>query len=251
MYKSPANTLFVGKNVVFVPECHSTNTLATQLSQNPSASEGTVVITSNQTAGRGQRGNTWVVEPNRNLTLSLILKPGFLMLSEQFMLNVTVSLAVRDVLAEVLHEAIHIKWPNDILVHEMKICGILIENQLRGKTIETAVVGIGLNVNQVDSLPVKATSLAKLTNQQYNLNDLFSTLLGRIETRYLQLKQQKRQILKAEYLAALYRINEDHQFEANNQVFNGRITGVDASGRLVVATGNEVRHFEVKEVRYL
>ncbi|HEY0742906.1 MAG TPA: biotin--[acetyl-CoA-carboxylase] ligase [Chryseosolibacter sp.] len=251
MYKSPANTLFVGKNVVYVPECHSTNTLATQLSQNSPATEGTVVITSNQTAGRGQRGNSWVVEPNQNLTLSVILKPGFLMLSQQFLLNVVVSLAVRDVLAEVLSGAVYIKWPNDILVHESKICGILIENQLRGKTIETAVVGIGLNVNQSNLLPEKATSLAQQTNRQWDLDALFGVLMGKLESRYLQLKQHRSAALKSEYLSNLYRRNELHRFMTDSDQFEGKITGVDELGRLEVFVDDQPRYFEVKQIRYL
>jgi BirA family transcriptional regulator, biotin operon repressor / biotin---[acetyl-CoA-carboxylase] ligase len=251
LYKSPANTLFVGKNVVFVPECHSTNTLATQLSQNSTAIEGTVVITSNQTAGRGQRGNSWNVEPGQNLTLSLILKPGFLTISEQFFLNVVVSLAVRDVLEGFLPEATHIKWPNDILVHEKKICGILIENQLRGKTIETSVVGIGLNVNQTNSLPERATSLTIESKRPWDLNELFGELLGRLESRYLLLKQQKFTALKSDYLKNLYRKNQKHFYQTDSETFEGEITGVDDQGKLVVEVGNEVRNFEVKQIRYL
>jgi BirA family biotin operon repressor/biotin-[acetyl-CoA-carboxylase] ligase len=241
----------VGKNVVFVPECHSTNTLATQISQNSSATEGTVVITSNQTAGRGQRGNVWHVEPNQNLTMSIILKPGFLMISEQFFLNVIVSLAMHDVLAEFFNEAIHIKWPNDILVHEKKICGILIENQLRGKNMETSVIGIGFNVNQTNSLPENATSLAKESKRLWNLDELFGKILGRLESRYLQLKQQKFVVLKTEYLGNLYRKNQKHVFQTDSETFEGEITGVDDQGKLVVAVGNEVRYFEVKQIRYL
>jgi BirA family transcriptional regulator, biotin operon repressor / biotin---[acetyl-CoA-carboxylase] ligase len=241
----------VGKNVVYVPECHSTNTLATQLSEKPSASEGTVVITSNQTAGRGQRGNSWIVKPNQNLTMSVILKPGFLMISEQFFLNVIVSLAVRDVLAEFFHEAIYIKWPNDILVHEKKICGILIENQLRGKAIETSVAGIGLNVNQSNLLPDKATSMAVESKRLWNLNEVFSNLLGRLEARYLQLKQQQFAALKSEYLKNLYRKNQNHLYQTDQETFEGEITGVDDQGKLVVNVGGEIRYFEVKQIRYL
>lgn len=172
------------------------------------------------------------------------------MLSEQFFLNVVVSLAVKDVLAEVLSGAVYIKWPNDILVHESKICGILIENQLRGKILETSVVGIGLNVNQTDSLPEKATSLAKQTNRQWDLNELFGVLMGKLESRYLQLKQQKA-ALKSEYLSNLYRRNKVHDFQTDTDQFQGMITGVDELGRLEVFVEQEARYFEVKQIRYL
>ena len=173
------------------------------------------------------------------------------MIRDQFLLNVMVSLAVYDVLVEVFPEAIYIKWPNDILVHEKKICGILIENQLRGKTIETSVVGIGLNVNQINSLPEKATSVAAESKRQWDLNEIFERLLGRLESRYLQLKQQKAVALREAYLKNLYRRNELHLYQTDTEVFEGTITNVDDLGRLEVAVGNESRYFEVKQIRYL
>jgi BirA family transcriptional regulator, biotin operon repressor / biotin---[acetyl-CoA-carboxylase] ligase len=242
----------VGKNVVFVPECHSTNTLALQLSQNSPVSEGTVVITRHQTAGRGQRGNTWKVEPGQNLTLSILLKPAFLSIKNQFFLNIVISLAVQDVLEEYLSStAITIKWPNDILVHGRKICGILIENQLTGSTIQSSIAGIGLNVNQADFDLPSATSMFRESKQQFDLQFVFESLLGKIEARYLQLKQQKNTNLKSGYLRVLYRRGERHSFEADGRMFEGEIIGIDEEGRLAVNVGNEMKYFEVKQIRYL
>ena len=173
------------------------------------------------------------------------------MISEQFLLNVIVSLAVADVLEEMLPNSIHIKWPNDILVHEKKICGILIENQLRGTTIETSVVGIGLNVNQVNSLPERATSIAIEVKRQLTLNEVFEKVLCRLEIRYLQLKQQKAVALRAEYMNRLYRKNQRKHYQTDSETFEGTITNVDELGRLALSVGNEVRYFEVKQIRYL
>ncbi|HEY0655752.1 MAG TPA: biotin--[acetyl-CoA-carboxylase] ligase [Chryseosolibacter sp.] len=252
MYKSPANTLFVGKNVVFVPECHSTNTLAAQLSQNSTVSEGTVVITRHQTAGRGQRGNTWHVQPGVNLTLSVMLTPGFLLIKDQFFLNIITSLAVRETLVELLSTPdISIKWPNDILVHEKKICGILIENQLAGSSIQTSIVGIGLNVNQENFELPNATSMLLQTNRQFELQAVFDLLMGKIEVHYMKLRQQKYSAEKHDYLKALYRRGEHHRFEAAGESFSGEIVGIDDAGRLAVSTGSEIEYFEVKQIRYL
>ena len=120
MYKIPANTLFTGKNLVFVPDCPSTNTLALEISQQSPVKEGTVVITDQQTAGKGQRGNTWEAEPRQNLTFSLILKPTFLAVNKQFYLNIVICLALKDYLRQKTSGPVHIKWPNDILVHQKK-----------------------------------------------------------------------------------------------------------------------------------
>jgi BirA family transcriptional regulator, biotin operon repressor / biotin---[acetyl-CoA-carboxylase] ligase len=252
LYKSPANTLFVGKNVVFVPECHSTNTLATQLSQNSAVGEGTVVITRFQTAGRGQRGNTWSVEPGQNLTLSVVLTPGFLAVRHQFQLNIMTSLAVRDTLVDLLHiPDISIKWPNDILVHGKKISGILIENQLTGSSIQNSIVGIGVNVNQTRFEISTATSMKNEANQQFDLQHVFEMLLGKIEARYLQVKQSKQSVQLTEYLYSLYRRGERHLYEADSDQFEGEIVGIDDGGRLAINANNEMKYFDVKQIRYL
>lgn len=87
MYKILANTLFFGKNIVYVPECHSTNTLLVEMVAKANMIEGTLVITNHQLKGRGQRGNSWEAEPGLNLTFSILLRPSFLTVAEQFFFN--------------------------------------------------------------------------------------------------------------------------------------------------------------------
>ena len=149
----------MGHSLVFMPECHSTNDEASRLIQNSNVLEGTVVITGNQTAGRGQRGNAWFSEPGKNLTFSILIKPSFLSVKNQFYLNIAFSLGLFDYLKEVLKTEVKIKWPNDILVNGKKICGILIENHLQAQHIQHSIVGIGLNVNQHHHLLATATSM--------------------------------------------------------------------------------------------
>jgi BirA family biotin operon repressor/biotin-[acetyl-CoA-carboxylase] ligase len=250
LYKIPANTLFTGKNLVFVPECHSTNNLALQLSQQPSAVDGTVVITDHQTAGKGQRGNTWEAEPGLNLTFSLILKPKFLPIDKQFYLNIVICLALKDYLKEKITDNIYIKWPNDILVHERKISGVLIENQLQGSAISNSIVGIGLNVNQEDFASPQATSVAIITQKQLDLEAELPLLLGHIESRYLQLRQDKYQMLMNSYLEALYLRNESHSFSSQGISFEGVIHDLDPSGKLRIKVGDEFRSFGIQQIRY-
>jgi BirA family transcriptional regulator, biotin operon repressor / biotin---[acetyl-CoA-carboxylase] ligase len=251
LYKIPANTVFIGKNLIFVPECHSTNTLALQLTQQPGFADGSIVITANQTAGRGQRGNTWLVQPGVNLTFSVILKPLFLAPKDQFWLTIITSLAVRDFLSSRVPDTIFIKWPNDILVRHKKICGILIENQIQGSQIQSSIIGIGLNVNQDEFSITTATSLKTLLLNEVDLNDALHSLLQFLEVRYLQLKRGEINSLKHEYLAALYWKDERHLFSAGGTTFTGIIDGIDESGKLKVKTEEEVRLFEVKELAYL
>ena len=96
MNKIQPKTLFIGKNTIYLPSCHSTNDIAAEMIQSGSVFDGTTVITSNQTAGRGQRGNAWEALAGQNITISIILKPNFLSANEQFKLNIAVSLGIRE-----------------------------------------------------------------------------------------------------------------------------------------------------------
>src|ERR1043165_9220886 len=145
------STLFIGQNKVFLPETHSTNSYAIELLKNVNAIEGTVVYTHKQTQGKGQRGNSWIAEPQRNTTLSLILRPVFLNSKNTFYLSKITALALHDLLTEILDVGqfdIKIKWPNDILVNSKKIAGVLIENSILNEHLQWSVIGIGINVNQ-------------------------------------------------------------------------------------------------------
>jgi BirA family biotin operon repressor/biotin-[acetyl-CoA-carboxylase] ligase len=250
LYKIPAKTLFLGKNLVFVSECHSTNDLATKLCQQPDTPDGTLVITNKQIAGRGQRGNTWEAEPGLNLTFSIILKPVFLAPKDQFYLNIIISLAVHDFVKKHQRGRVAIKWPNDILLSEKKICGILIENQLHGNRFKYSIAGVGFNVNQQKFNAPEAVSLSLASNIRYNLQAVLDDLLHGFEKRYLELRKGNLNALREEYLSKLYWLQEEHTFLSGNASFTGAIQGIDDSGRLMIKSPNGIRSFDIKEVQY-
>lgn len=251
MYKIPATTLFIGKKLVFVPECHSTNTLALEMTETSSVPEGTVVIADHQTAGRGQRGNSWETAPASNLTLSIVLRPKALNVKDQFILNVFTSLAIHDLLMDKLDATINIKWPNDIIVNDKKACGILIENQIQGQQVSQSVVGIGLNVNQSLFSTNLATSMALIGGTHFDrevvLNDLFSCF----EARYLQWREGRSNSLTDAYLKNLYWKDEPHTFASEGVEFTGTIRGIGAFGKLIVQTANDDRSYDIKEIKYV
>jgi len=251
VYKIPARTLFAGKNLVYVPQCHSTNTLAAELGQKVETPEGTVVITDHQTAGRGQRGNTWEAQPGKNLTFSLILKPDFLAAKDQFQLNEAISVGIARYIASFLAYKIAIKWPNDILVQDKKVCGILIENHLNSENIGCSIVGIGLNINQQSFTDPSAESIGMITGKEYLLGDEFGVLLHSLELCYLELKKGKQPELENKYLELLYRKGEIHRFASNTDVFEGTIVGVNEEGKLRINVGGVERVFGAKEVAFL
>ncbi len=250
MNKFFANSLFVGKKLEILPHCHSTNRVAVKMVTHAKPPEGTIVLTENQTSGKGQRGNQWESESSQNLTFSIIFYPGFLFIKDQFYLNMIASLAVVDALKIFIANRIKVKWPNDVYVNDKKICGILIENTLKGTVIEHSVVGIGLNVNQSEFSIEKATSMADLTLISYDLNDVFNQVILSIEKYYLLLRQGGLKSIRQVYLENLYWMNEMHLFESN-EIFSGQIVDIDEVGRLIVESGSERGAYGYKEIKFL
>lgn len=251
MYKILANTLFLGKEIIYMPSCHSTNDEALQMLKKPDTREGLIVLTDNQTKGRGQRGNVWVSGAGVNLIMSIILKPGFLAPTEQFYLNIISSLAVAAcVQKQVPMCSSQVKWPNDVLLNGKKISGILIENTIQKNSIQWSVVGIGLNVNQSVFQFSKATSLLKETGYTASLPSLFEEVMTTLEYYYLQLKAGKRDALKQEYLSKLFGYREFRKYRSEF-VFEGQILDVLETGQLQVQTPKGVQSFDFKEIEFI
>lgn len=241
-------TLFIGHNLLYFEKLDSTNTF---LSQNiEKYLEGTVIIAGEQTAGRGQRGNQWKSNPNENLTFSLLLKPNFIIPQNQFDLNMVICLALQKTLSVFLGEGVKIKWPNDIFYNNKKIAGVLIENTLKGTQIENTIVGIGLNINQIDFDYPHASSMQAITAKKYQLENILINLLKNIEEYYLMLKNTNN-LLKKHYLEHLYRFNEDSFFRANNETWKGKIIDVERSGKLVIENLQGICSFEFKQVEFI
>jgi BirA family biotin operon repressor/biotin-[acetyl-CoA-carboxylase] ligase len=245
-------TLFIGKNLIYLPSCHSTNDVATEKIQNEPIFDGTLVITSDQTAGRGQRGNNWEALPGQNITMSVILKPDFLNATSQFSLNIAVSLGVYEFLSKYAVDGLSIKWPNDVYVGNRKMGGILIENTLSGSRVVYSVVGIGLNINQLNFNNDKAISLRLATQQdEFDLESLVEELCICLEKYYLQLKNGHTASQKKQYLQILYRYEETHEFSKNGSRFLGKIVDIANSGQLMLEVDGEVQYFDFKEVAFV
>lgn len=251
MYKILANSLFLGKDIIYLTECHSTNDLAMEKIRSKALREGSIVITDKQTKGKGQRGNRWWSEPGMNLTFSLVLQPTFLSPARQFELSMAVSLALRHALGTWC-QGLKIKWPND-LVHESgkKLGGILIENILHQKSIEYAVVGIGLNVNQhMYELP-SATSMADLTGKDFSIPQVLEVIVQYLERYYLLLKRGEVKKIRAEYLKEMYRFEAWANYR-DELPFLGKIVGINEEGKLILEKEDgSVNFYGLKEVTYL
>ena len=223
------------------------------MSNTKPVSEGTVIMAESQYAGRGQQQNRWHSQPGKNLTFSLLLKPSFLPVVQQFDLTRAVSLGIINALNPYLGDQLKIKWPNDIYYENRKLGGILIENLLQGSQIKYAIVGIGLNINQLD-FPADAgnpVSLKQILHQDYDLKIILSEICKNIETGYLNLKAGRFETVRKSYLERLYLLNEDKIFKAGGRLLSGKIVDVRTHGPLVLATADGLSEFNQKEIEFL
>jgi len=223
--------------------------------------EGTVISASYQYEGRGQIGRFWESKEGKNITCSTILYPSFLEAQNQFFLNMAVSLAVYDLICSYLPGPsflVRVKWPNDIYVDDRKIAGILIQNVLKGKSISSSVVGIGINVNQIhfsEDIP-NPTSLRLCLDRDLDLDEVFRLLFVCLTRRYDQLTQgasARQQWTRQEYLSALYRRNQWASFQMEDQaLFIGKIIEVDDIGRLKIQLQDgRIDSFAFREIQFV
>lgn len=232
----------------------STNAYLRRLTMRESVPDFTVVQAARQTAGRGQPGTHWVSEEGKNLTFSILKKLKSFPARNHFLLNMGVSLSVFRLLESLGIPELYLKWPNDILSGPQKVCGILLENQLRGTDLTMSFIGIGLNVNQTEfrDLP-GATSLKNITGKSYDLDELLLTFISLLQQAFKEMSHLSYSSLLEQYEQNLYLKDRAVPFGLpDGERFVGTIRGVDADGRLQVALENgELRAFGFKDVRYL
>jgi BirA family biotin operon repressor/biotin-[acetyl-CoA-carboxylase] ligase len=249
------STLFVGQNLIKLSAVDSTNNyLKNLVSKSEPLPEGTVIMAEDQFAGRGQQENTWHAEPGKNLTISVLLKPVFLPINLQFLLNMAISIAINQALSGLIGDQVRIKWPNDIYFGNKKLGGVLIENSIVGSAIKTAVVGIGINVNQQVFNPAianTATSLNRILQRDVNLELLLNEICSHIEYLYLRLKGGDYTFLRTSYVDKLYLIGTPAYFRKKEELFKGIIKGVSDAGMLLVETEEGDQEFNFKEIEFI
>ena len=239
----------------------STNSEA--LRRLPELADGTVLAAREQTAGRGQRGNTWFTEPGKNLTFSIVLKygPGGLeplAAADAMSLNYLISVAVVGFLQS-YGIWCTVKWPNDVYVGSNKICGILIENTLAGDRLAASVIGVGLNINQREFPQLaNATSLTRCVGGEHKLEKCLEKVLGLFEYRLPDLfTTEGRSSLASSYSAHLFQkdVNAHYHDYLTDREYIGIIQGVAPDGRLCIkdleAPGKPLRYYWFKEVGYI
>jgi BirA family transcriptional regulator, biotin operon repressor / biotin---[acetyl-CoA-carboxylase] ligase len=244
--------MIIGSNLLYFEELTSTNSHASVLLKEGLVAEGSVLYTDFQTSGKGRAGNRWESERGKNLLISIIIFPESVKPEDQFIISMSVSLGICDFFDNHFMGS-KIKWPNDIFINDDKIAGILIENSIIGNVLKSTIVGIGLNINQIEypsSIP-NPVSLRMLTGKEHDTGVCLKNLLACLDNRYRQLLYGNRQQLKDEYLSRLYRLNEWHYYKSKERLFKGMAKGISASGRLKIKEENgPLAEFDFKEVEY-
>jgi len=199
------------------------------------ADEMVVVSTLWQTAGRGQGVNRWESERGKNLLFSLMARPSFVAVQQQFALSMAGALAIKDVLDRFTPD-IRIKWPNDIYWRDRKISGTLIETSLAHGEISRFVYGIGLNVNQVQfvSDAPNPVSLAQITGKQVALMPLLNSIVETFLAQWNLLKAGQTHLIATRYNAALYRATGFHRYSDKQGEFDAELVGVETNGLITL-----------------
>ena len=213
-----------------------------------------VVSANEQTAGKGMGSNAWESEARQNLTFSMALEMVFLPAERQFLLSEAVALGIIEVLDTLLPpEKLSIKWPNDIFYENRKLAGILINSTIKANMMDVSIIGIGLNVNQMQfqDWPTHPISLKMITGKGYDLRPLLEQIAERIIIKVGQLKSAPT-LIEQDYLKRLFRYHTWADYEVNRKVLRLYMTGIDRFGQLqLVDEQQEPHQYEIKQIKFL
>lgn len=238
---------------IHLEETHSTSLYLRELADKDEIKDFTLVRADYQTAGRGQRGNSWEAEEGKNLLFSFLVRPSFLLARDQFLLSQITSLSIKEELDNYA-EGFSIKWPNDIYWNDKKICGMLIENDLSGMYISQSIAGIGININQelFSSSTPNPVSLKQITGQDYDKEEILQKILCRYYRYYQELVKGDTDNITDSYQQALFRKEGMHLYSDEDGEFLARITEVEPDGHFVLQDeSGKIRRYVFKEVQYI
>tara|TARA_Y200000002_G_scaffold80233_1_gene63246 strand:+ start:43 stop:780 length:738 start_codon:yes stop_codon:yes gene_type:complete len=231
----------------------STNDYLKQLYLKKNIYDNFLIITNNQTEGKGQGSSSWESEPKKNLTLSIYKDLKKNKLKNPFIINLIISISIIETLKKYNLPNLKIKWPNDILSASKKISGILIENFFQREFLISSIIGIGLNVNQISFKKAKnAISIASVKKKKIDLTEVLNILTKKISLKFHEIDNLKINDLINEYESLLFKKDEFSIFNINNKLIDGRILGVNQSGKLKVKIGNEIiREYNSSEIKII
>jgi BirA family biotin operon repressor/biotin-[acetyl-CoA-carboxylase] ligase len=253
----PADTKTIGFPFIELQSVDSTNNYAREQIHAGLTHHGMTFLAHEQLAGKGQRGKAWNSEKDTNINMSIVIKPGSLLLTQQFMLSASVAVAIHDFFMKYAGADTKIKWPNDLYWQDRKAGGVLIESVVRSQELgvsswQWVIVGIGININQIvfpSHLP-NPVSLKQITGKKFEVVELAKELCGFIENYFRKLFAEDFYGTYDRYVDHLYKRNTTVRLKKNNRVFDATIKTVSPAGKLIVNHAIE-EEFDFGEVEWL
>lgn len=245
------NTLIVGHKIIRLDKVDSTNTFLSENLNNSDFFEGIIVVANQQLKGRGQGQNIWLSKDGENLLFSILLKPKC-DLNYQYHLNQLIANSICQTLKLYGLDS-QIKWPNDILVKNKKIAGILIENKIKGKILDSSIVGIGLNIEQSE-FPIELvnpTSMLLELQKNIDKDDVLNNFIIQLEKNYFQFKRKEFDLINKEYQFNLFGKNKKISFLIKNKQVEGVLKSVNNQGQLVVEINDALQNYSNSEIKII
>lgn len=241
------DTEAIGRNFIYCEEVESTNGLL--LDSKEFNKDGTVVLAEFQTAGRGRKDREWLSNAEQNLTFSILLKrdfkPNYLNL-----INLGSSLSIAQALENLYQFKVELKWPNDVLLNKKKVAGILLESISKGNSIEKAVIGIGINVNQPNftgKFSIHPTSVRKEFKREVSRERLMSEILNLFEIN-LNLAKSNPEKLLNDWKTRCFMLGEKIKiFDGDDSKF-GIFDDIDENGFLVLKMKDKTERIHFGDV---
>jgi len=239
----------IGQKFILLDEVDSTNNYTAKLLSEGKMAHGTVILADKQTAGRGQRGNSWHSASGKQFTGSIYAVTAFLSVERYWYLNLAVALAVQETIQRFISPDVQIKWPNDVLVNDKKIAGILIETQWNSGSIVGAIIGVGINLQQESELP-SSCSISEFTDQEMETLEIARQLAVLLELQFERLRQGNWTAILNDYHALLWKKDVLIDARIENDWQQGYIRGIDGIGNLLFEINGEEQSFGLKEISF-
>lgn len=240
----------IGLKIIHLQEVDSTNNYTANLLNRGGIEGGTVIMADNQTEGRGQRGAEWHSVKGENLTFSFFIDDLHLEIHSQFNLSKVIAIILVDFFKS-YGVAAKIKWPNDIYINDSKVAGVLIENQLKGGMLKSAIVGIGININQTLFEGLRATSLSLETKGKLDLKNCLFDFIYAYNQRFDSLMKVSSIALDKSYTDFLLGYEVERKYESLGYEFTGVIKGISPTGKLIVSSGIGEKEYDLKEIKMI
>jgi len=227
------NTKFIGRKIYYFEEISSTMDIATQLGMQ-GLPEGTLVLAEAQAKGRGRLGRSWLSPKYKGIYLSLILRPKILP-NQAPILTLLAAVSICEAIKEITGLEVHIKWPNDILIHNKKLAGVLTELNAEMDETRFVVIGVGLNVNNdLKSLPAGATSLKTQKKENLNRIELLQEILRRIEANYLLFQKRAGLPIIEKWREYSITLGKMVKVVCHKEHIEGQAVDIDVDGGLLI-----------------